>query len=43
MLLMMNNDDDEEEVREEDGREAYEFVFYAIDAREKHYCVENRR
>ena len=28
-IPMMNNDD-EEEVREEDGREAYEFVFYAV-------------
>jgi len=34
---MMNNDD-EEEVREEDGREAYEFVFYAVKECEKLYC-----
>jgi len=28
-LPMMNNNDDEEEVREEDGREAYKFIFYS--------------
>lgn len=35
-IPMMNND--EEEVREEDGREAYEFVFYAVKECEKLYC-----
>lgn len=30
-----DNNDDEEEVREEDGREAYKFAFYAVKACEK--------
>lgn len=44
-LLMTNNyDDDEEEVREEDGREAYEFLFYAAKTSVRETCRgENRR